>query len=212
MPFADSSGDRLSELDAVTVDGYGTLVELIDPAPALRRALEEHGLQRTDRDVAAAFRAEAAYYRARSHHGRDATSLAALRTECAAVFLRALEIETDGFTDAFIGALRFRAVAGAVEALRRLRAHGLTLAVVANWDISLHEHLAELGIARLVDAVITSADAGAAKPDPAIFLLALQHLGVRPARALHIGDEEVDEEGARAAGMRFAPAPLRSLL
>ena len=204
MPFA--------ELDAITIDGYGTLVEVIDPVPPLDRALRERGFERSPAAIDAAFRAEAAHYRPRSHHGRDATSLATLRTECAAVFLRELEIETDGFTDAFIGALRFRAIEGAATTLRRLRAHGLALAVVANWDISLHEHLAELEITALVDTVVTSADAGAAKPEPAIFLLALDRLGVRPERALHVGDEQVDEQGAQAAGMRFAPAPLRSLL
>jgi HAD superfamily hydrolase (TIGR01509 family) len=69
-----------------------------------------------------------------------------------------------------------------------------------------------LGVAPLVDTIVTSAEAGAAKPDPAIFRLALERLRVQPERALHVGDEPLDEEGARAAGMHFAPAPLRSLL
>jgi len=205
---------QLPELDAVTVDGFGTLVELVDPAPALQRALQECGVERAPGEIAGAFAAEATYYRARSHRGRDTVTLAALRAECAGVFLRTLGIEkeVDGFTNAFVSALRFRPVEGAVETLRRLRAHGLALAVVANWDVGLHDHLAGLGISPLVDTVVTSAEAGAAKPDPAIFLLALERLAVDPARALHVGDEPLDEEGARAAGMRFAPAPLRSLL
>jgi FMN phosphatase YigB (HAD superfamily) len=33
-------------------------------------------------------------------------------------------------------------------------------------------------------------------------------MNVSPDRALHIGDDEVDELAARAAGMRYAPAPL----
>jgi len=39
-------------------------------------------------------------------------------------------------------------------------------------------------------------------------LAALERLDVEPARALHVGDEPIDEQGARAAGMRFLPAPL----
>jgi len=39
-------------------------------------------------------------------------------------------------------------------------------------------------------------------------LRALNELGVKAGRALHIGDDEVDELAARAAGMRFAPAPV----
>jgi HAD superfamily hydrolase (TIGR01509 family) len=56
--------------------------------------------------------------------------------------------------------------------------------------------------------VVTSAEVGLPKPDPAVFRRALELLGVRPERALHVGDSESDETGARAAGMRFAPAPL----
>jgi FMN phosphatase YigB (HAD superfamily) len=41
-----------------------------------------------------------------------------------------------------------------------------------------------------------------------VFRRAVELLGVRPERALHVGDSESDEAGARAAGMRFAPAPL----
>ena len=47
-----------------------------------------------------------------------------------------------------------------------------------------------------------------AKPDPAAFSLALGRLRVEPERALHVGDEGEDAEGAAAAGIRFAEAPL----
>ena len=97
---------------------------------------------------------------------------------------------------------------GAVETLDRLRGRGLDLAVVSNWDVGLTEHLERIGAGRLFSTVVTSAEAGAAKPDPAVFRLALERLGVEPARALHVGDEDEDEQGAAAAGMRFAPAPL----
>ncbi len=201
MPFAD--------LDAVTVDGYGTLLELPDPAGALVEALAAAGVARSREDVAAAFAAEARYYRPRSHLGRDAESLAALRRECVAVFLTELgaDLDADTFVEAFVGSLVFAPVPGAVETLERL-ATRTRLAVVANWDSSLHEHLGRLGLDRYFDAVVTSAEAGAAKPDPEIFLAALRQLDVEPGRALHVGDEPIDEEGARAAGMRFLPAPL----
>jgi putative hydrolase of the HAD superfamily len=203
---------RFAELDAVTIDGFGTLVELVDPVPALCEALAARGTERDPARVAAAFRVEGRYYRERSLRGRDPDSLASLRRECTQVFLREIGAELDDFVADFIGCLRFRPVDGALDTARALRARGLALAVVANWDVSLHEHLEALAIEPLVDTVVTSAEAGAAKPDPAIFRLALERLRVRPERALHVGDELLDEEGARAAGMRFAPAPLRSLL
>jgi putative hydrolase of the HAD superfamily len=50
---------------------------------------------------------------------------------------------------------------------------------------------------------VTSADAGAAKPDPTLFRRALAVAGVDGAGAVHVGDSlENDVAGARAAGIR----------
>jgi FMN phosphatase YigB (HAD superfamily) len=203
---------HFAEVDAVTVDGYGTLLTLVGPVPALRRALARHGVDRSEEEVAAAFASEAAHYRPRAHLGRDKPSLAALRLECTGVFLGAVGAPLDpaDFVAEFVGALRFEPVPGAVGALTDLRARGLELAVVANWDCALPQHLARLTLDRYFSAVVTSAEAGAPKPDPAPFWLALELLGVEAARAVHVGDEQADELGAAAAGMRFVPAPLAS--
>ena len=56
--------------------------------------------------------------------------------------------------------------------------------------------------------IVTSAEAGAPKPAPAVFELALDRLGVDAAQAVHVGDGASDEEGAHAAGMQFEQAPL----
>lgn len=204
---------RLADLDAVTLDAYGTLLELADPVPALRAALAEHGIERDERQVRDAFAAEVAHYVPRSHEGRDAESLRALRLDCAAVFLRAAGAGLDpaAFLGAFVGALRFEPVAGARDAVAGLQRRGLALAVVANWDCALPEHLEAAGLGS-IPVVVTSAEAGAAKPDARPFELALERLGVRPERALHVGDSEADELGAAAAGLRFAPAPLADRL
>jgi HAD superfamily hydrolase (TIGR01509 family) len=95
------------------------------------------------------------------------------------------------------------------EALERLRSLGLVLAVVSNWDAGLPEHLERVGLAHWFAEVVTSAIEGVAKPDPRIYALALERLGVAPARALHVGDHPMyDEQAAREAGMHVAPAPL----
>jgi putative hydrolase of the HAD superfamily len=50
---------------------------------------------------------------------------------------------------------------------------------------------------------VDAAMAGAAKPDPAMFLRALAHAGVEPQQALHLGDDPLrDISPARALGMR----------
>ena len=198
----------VAEIDAVTIDAYGTLLELEDPVGSLARLLPDH--ERAAIELA--FLAEAEHYVAHSLHGCDPESLVRLYADCTAVFNQALGSALA--PEEYVAALEaeYRVLPGVPEALSRLRALGLELAVVGNWDSRLSEHLERLGLAPHIGAVVTSAEAGAAKPDPRPFLLALERLGVEPARALHIGDAEADEEGACRAGMRFAPVPLSTLV
>jgi putative hydrolase of the HAD superfamily len=198
------------DVEAVTIDAYGTLVELDDPVPLLRDALRRHGIERSGDQVRHALAAEVAYYVPRSHEGRDDATLALLRRDCAAVFLEAAgaDLEPEVFAADFVASLRFGVLPGAAEACRRLRAAGLRLAVVSNWDAGLEAHLAELGLDGLFDTVVTSAEAGAPKPAPAIWELALSRLGADASRAVHVGDSDADAEGARAAGLRFVKSPL----
>jgi putative hydrolase of the HAD superfamily len=89
------------------------------------------------------------------------------------------------------------------SALGGLRARGLRLGVVSNWDTRLRGIAEGLGLARLVDFVVISAEAGVRKPDRRIFEAALARAGVAPEEALHVGDlPEEDAEGARRAGIR----------
>jgi putative hydrolase of the HAD superfamily len=202
-----------ADLDAVTIDAFGTLVGLRDPLAALDAALLARGVRRTREEIAAAFAEEGRYYRDRSYEGADEASLALLRRDCAAIFLDALgaDLDPEEFAPAYVATLEFEPMPGAAEAVAELERLGLRLAVVSNWDVALPEHLEKLGLARYFATVVTSAEAGAPKPDPCIFELALARLGVPPSRALHVGDSEADELGARAAGMAFAPAPLADL-
>jgi FMN phosphatase YigB (HAD superfamily) len=189
-----------STVDAVTIDAYGTLLELRDPVGSLSPVLPGFDRDAIDR----AFRAEVEYYAEHAVEGRDAESLAKLRAGCARVFNEALGSSLG--PEQLVGALEFTWVDGAREAIERLRARGLALAVVSNWDVSLHERLDHLGI-----PVVTSADAGVRKPDPAVCRLALERLGVPAARTLHVGDTDHDRDAAAAAGIAFAPAPLAGI-
>jgi HAD superfamily hydrolase (TIGR01509 family) len=197
---------QLATLDAVTIDGYGTLLRLVDPLPKLRTLLPDRPVE----VIAAAFRAEVEFYAEHAVGARDESSLARLHSDCTMVFNRAAGSRLT--TEEYIGALEFELLPGVVEALTSLRARGLALAVVANWDFSLHAHLRRHGLHGWFDTVVTSAETGRRKPDPAPFRLALERLGVPPARALHVGDDPSDEKGAEAAGMRFAPVPLATAL
>jgi putative hydrolase of the HAD superfamily len=198
------------ELDAVTVDAMGTLVELDEPVERLQEALRGWNVGRPRDQVAAAFQREIAYYLKHKLEARDRDSLAELRHRCAAVFLEGAgaEIDPAEFSPAFVDSMVFRPLDGAVPALERLRAAGLALACVSDWDIGLEEQLAKVGLDHFFETVLTSAEAGAPKPGPRIFAEALRRLEVSPARAVHVGDGEGDREGAKAAGLAFEPVPL----
>jgi HAD superfamily hydrolase (TIGR01509 family) len=199
---------KASELDAVTLDAHGTLVELADPVPALRNVLAERGVECTPEVVLAGFRAEVEHYapRAGAGGGHDEDGLKRLQLASAAVFLEAVGASLDPveFAPAYVSALHFDVLPGVRESLERLRTLGLELAVVANWDLSLHRLLEEVGLAQYFSAVVHAAR----KPAAEGILRALAQLQVAPARALHIGDDEADEQAAAAAGLFFAAAPV----
>jgi putative hydrolase of the HAD superfamily len=201
------------DLDAVTLDGFKTLVELDSPVERLRAALAEHGVDAARDEVAGAFEAEARYYMAHQVEARDERALAELRRGCATVFLDALPAELDptAFTPAFVEALRFRPLDGVVDALRVLRGAGLALACVSDWDVGVKEELDRAGVGSFLDVVVSSAEVGAKKPDPRVFETALERLGVGPARAVHVGDGDGDRAGAEAAGLAFEPPPVATL-
>jgi putative hydrolase of the HAD superfamily len=89
------------------------------------------------------------------------------------------------------------------EVLAALRAAGLKLVVVSNWDSTLPSLLARLGLVDAFDDVIVSAVVGVSKPHRGIFEEALRRSGVAPGAALHVGDSLTDDyHGARAAGLQ----------
>jgi putative hydrolase of the HAD superfamily len=89
---------------------------------------------------------------------------------------------------------------GTEEALDELAARGLRLAVVSNFDQRLRGLLQELGVHARFEALTLPADAGAAKPNRAIFEVALKRLGLAPHRAAYVGDR-AEEDVAAAEGV-----------
>ncbi len=191
---------------AVTLDAFGTLLVMNSPASRLHGLLVEEGYEHAPADVERALRAEIRHYRLNHMRGRDATSLAVLRRDCAAVLRSGLGDDAPSLsrlTDMLMRSLRFEPAADALPALDALDRAGVTLAVVSNWDASLPDVLERLSLRDRFGAVITSATAGRAKPNAGIFARALAAIGAAPEDALHCGDDPfADAEGARRAGMR----------
>jgi putative hydrolase of the HAD superfamily len=191
---------------AILLDALGTLVELQPPAPRLRALLADEGFAVSEERAAAGFAAEISYYLSHHLEGSDRERLDDLRDRCATTMMDALALPgLDHATArrAMLGALEFTPYPDAREGLAVLREGGHRLVVASNWDCSLPDWLGPTGLLDLVDGVVTSADAGAAKPDAAVFLRALELAGVDGSGAVHVGDSlDNDVAGARAAGIR----------
>jgi len=194
-------------MTAVLLDALGTILELEPPGPHLVRELERRGTLISEDEARAAMLAEMAYYRAEHHRADGPDALARLRRECARVVLAhlgavAAATAVEDVEAALLAAVRFAAYPDVAPALAELRADGVKIVVVSNWDVSLHLVLGQTGLAGLVDGAISSAEAGAAKPDPAIFARALALVGASAEEAVMAGDSvETDIAGARAAGI-----------
>ncbi len=91
---------------------------------------------------------------------------------------------------------------GTREALDGMRRAGYKLAVVSNAEGQVEGDAHRFGLAEFFDTIIDSHVVGVAKPDPRIFRIALQRLGVSPEEARFAGDiYAIDMLGARAAGI-----------
>ncbi|WP_246009917.1 HAD-IA family hydrolase [Actinokineospora cianjurensis] len=73
--------------------------------------------------------------------------------------------------------------------------------LVSNATTRLEDDLRALGVADVVDFVVSSARVGVAKPDAGIYLAAAREAGVPPQECLFIDDTEENVVGARAVGM-----------
>jgi putative hydrolase of the HAD superfamily len=93
--------------------------------------------------------------------------------------------------------------AGAVETVRELRCRGYRVGLISVCSDDVPEVWAETPFADLFDATVFSCAVGLRKPDPRIYRLACEQLGVRPEEALFVGDGANDElGGAERVGMR----------
>lgn len=99
---------------------------------------------------------------------------------------------------------------GAVELVRALRDRYRICVLTNGIRVSQQKRLEVSGLAPYVDLMITSEEAGAAKPSPRMFFMAMEHMGdADPAHYLMLGDSlSADIAGARNAGvdaMWYAP-------
>ena len=94
---------------------------------------------------------------------------------------------------------------GVLETLQELRSRGLLLGIGSS-SKNTKLILSRLGLADFFDAVADGTEISHSKPDPEVFLLAAEKLGVSPAESLVVEDADAGIEAAKAGG--FSPVKL----
>ena len=95
----------------------------------------------------------------------------------------------------------------ALPVLRELKARGVRIVVLSNIGIDIRGCLKHAGLIDLIDGVVLSYEVGVVKPDPEIFRLATNLLGVSTDQTLMVGDSWRDDAGAAALGIRTLILP-----
>jgi putative hydrolase of the HAD superfamily len=91
-------------------------------------------------------------------------------------------------------------IAPNIDLIRRLHPAYKT-SVLSNADNTLIQRLRDVGVADLFDDIVCSADVAMAKPEPRLYALAAERLGLPPSDCVFVDDLERNTEAARAAGM-----------
>lgn len=102
----------------------------------------------------------------------------------------------------FCSAANWEVYGDVQNTLDHCRKIGVSMAVISNFDRRLEQILANCNLRQYFQFVMTSEDAGIAKPDQRIFRAALNLAQVEPRQVMHIGDDiRMDYLAARAVGM-----------
>ncbi|MFE3683168.1 HAD family hydrolase [Streptomyces sp. NPDC059095] len=98
------------------------------------------------------------------------------------------------------GALTGRVDGEVVELLRAVR-RSVPVVLVSNATTRLESYLDAVGLAGAFDAVVNTARIGVAKPDPRVFEMAAERVGVDAKRCLFVDDTFGNVTAAESAGL-----------
>lgn len=200
------------KIKAVFFDAEGTLLHIKPSVGHIYvKVCQKYGLQADPKALGESFQRAFAAHLKRRKQGEITLSPDGCREEWRRVFQEAVspfgelgspEKAFEECYEAFARAEAFSLAPGTREALTAIKISGRRLAIVSNWDERLRRLLEEYGLCPLFEKIFISCEVGVAKPDPQIFLIACQHLGIEPQEALMIGDSlEDDVLAARQAGL-----------
>ena len=195
-------------------DSYGTLVEMDDFYGRLQRNFAKFGAELPFDAVKKAAHAEIRHDMKGAPLAVCLESWEKLRDDCAQTLADALEkqghkleLSREAVKNVLTESVVYLPHEGVRETLQALKAKGLRLGVVSNWDFRLQNALEDAGLAQFFDFILPSAKAGAEKPAPQIFQKGFELArnfvqNLAPSDCFYIGDHyEKDVLGARRAGL-----------
>ena len=203
----------MTRIAALSLDLDGTLLDNGGLQGAVERTCEVLAAAHPRLDLPSLLAANEAVWRDYFPEVDRAWTLGELSGQAVSTEAWRRTLEACGCTDDDLAALAWEAFERQATAEYRLYADAQALfaaldrrpplALVTNGaSDTQREKLRALGIASRFDAVVISGEAGVAKPDAAVFGLALDQLGVPPEDVWHVGDNlATDVAGARAAGL-----------
>lgn len=215
-PLPPSRGVLPRSPRIITFDCWNTLIREADwprahdrRVDALLRAAREAGRKTTRAEASAAFEAgwahQMACWRDGIRAGAREVAIHALRELGLREPHPALEHLIHEYEEASHSG-QVLAIEGALDCLVELARRGLRHALICDTGLTpgrvVRRHLDRLGLLEHLEVCVFSDEIGAPKPDSRLFHAALDHFGVEPERAIHVGDlRRTDVAGARAVGM-----------
>jgi len=88
---------------------------------------------------------------------------------------------------------------------------GYKTAVATNRSDTMDHVISEHGLEGYFDLVVCSSDVDHPKPHPALLIKVIEHFGIEPYDSIYVGDSDLDEIAAKAAGVAFVAYKNRSL-
>ncbi|MFI2262171.1 HAD family hydrolase [Streptomyces tubercidicus] len=111
----------------------------------------------------------------------------------------------DALYDRHMTAAAWQPYPDTAEVLAELHRRGIRTGLVSNIGWDLRPVLRAHGLERYLDTCVLSYEHGIQKPDPQLFAMACQELGLDPSAVLMVGDDRTADGGATALGCSFQP-------
>jgi putative hydrolase of the HAD superfamily len=200
-------------IKAVFFDFYNTLVRFWPPLAHIQQAsCRELGLSVTEEGIERGYALADVFFNRENERYPLALRTEEERRDFFALYEQMI-LEKAGLSVSLDLARRVWEIAGSIPkefipfgdtipALSLLHAKGYRLGIISNLRRDMPQLCAKLGLTPYLDFCISSAEAGAEKPDAAIFLAALERARVAPSETVHVGDQHrSDVLGAQAVGI-----------